>query len=232
MQVLLRRLTGWAYSGDTMVARWRRERMEAFVRLVNPPPGCRVVDLGGTESLWSLFDHDFRVTLVNLPNAERPSGELAGLTLVEGDACDLGGVFSDNSFDVVFSNSVIEHVGGAERQAQFSGEVRRLAPAYWVQTPSARFPIEPHTGVPLYWQLPGAVRARLHRGWEGKLPNWAEMAAKTRVLSRRRIKELFPDGQLYVERRFLLEKSYAAYRPWPAREAGNGTAQTRKDSAS
>jgi len=213
MQILLRRLTGWAYGGDTMVARWRRSRMEAFERLMAPPPGCRIVDLGGTESLWALLDHNFQITLVNLPGAEKPTGRLPNMEFIEGDACDLKRVFSDNAFDVAFSNSVIEHVGDSARQVRFSAEVRRLAPAFWVQTPSARFPIEPHTGVPCYWRLPGGIRARLHRRWRKKLPNWTDMVANTRVLSRQRLMTLFPDAHLYVERLFGFEKSYAAYRP-------------------
>jgi len=54
------------------------------------------------------------------------------------------------SFDAVYSNSTIEHVGDESRQALFAAAVRRLAPAYWVQTPSSHFPIEIHTGVSLY----------------------------------------------------------------------------------
>ncbi|NJK36721.1 MAG: class I SAM-dependent methyltransferase [Oscillatoriales cyanobacterium RM1_1_9] len=47
--------------------------------------------------------------------------------MLEGDACEVLD-FSDNSFDLVFSNSVIEHVGSLERQTVFAQNVQRLSP--------------------------------------------------------------------------------------------------------
>ena len=216
MQVWIRSLTQLAYRPNTIVARWRAARMRAFRELVKPPPGARIVDLGGTVQMWSLVEHDYRITLVNLPGgygADADAAKAAGIDFVLGDACDLKATFGSQSFDVVFSNSVIEHVGGAERQAAFANEVRRLAPAYWVQTPSDRFPIEPHTGVPYYFRLPQSAREALERRWYAKLPAWTETIRGTTVLSRARMQELFPDADLFIEKKFLFEKSYACYRP-------------------
>lgn len=171
-----------------------------------------MVDLGGTPYFWNLLDGGFEVTLVNLPGSEMTGAHLENFTLIQGDACDLRGVFADGAFDFVFSNSVIEHVGDESRQEAFAREVRRLAPAYWVQTPSDRFPLEVHTGIPYYWRLPESTRRWLHRRWERDLPAWFEMIRETRVLSRKRMQELFPDSQMYIERWMGVEKSYSAYR--------------------
>lgn len=194
--------------------------MDAFLKLVRPQKGARIVDLGGTPDLWNLVDHSFDVTLVNLwPDEnwkERQGEEDAArppLQFVRGDATDLTSVFGDMSFDVVFSNSLIEHVGDESRQAMFSREVRRLAPAHWVQTPSDRSPIEPHTNVPLYWSLPQSIRKRLLSRWHRLVPEWADEIEETRVLSRKRVQELFPGSKIYVERALYFEKSYAAYLP-------------------
>jgi predicted SAM-dependent methyltransferase len=186
--------------------------MRAFVEHVRPPAGARIVDLGGSEHLWNLLDHDYRVTLVNLPgwNTEAPGDPR--VSLVEADACRLEGVFKDRSFDVVFSNSTIEHVGDEGAQEAFARQVKRLAGSYWVQTPSRRFPVEAHTGVPLYWQLPERVRKRLVARWRKRLPQWAEMVDGTRVLSAARMRSLFEGANLYVERVMGMEKSFAAYR--------------------
>jgi Methyltransferase domain len=214
MQLLIRKISSSLYSSDSIVKAWRSQRMASFLDLVKPPKQARIVDLGGTSHMWQLFDHDFHITLVNLPGSFSPTDQLKGFTFVEGDATDLSRIFKYTSFDVVFSNSVIEHVGDEQKQAAFATEVYRLANAYWIQTPSDRCPIEPHTGMPYYWRLPKGVRDRLLHSWEEKLPVWAEFIKETRVLSRQRMHQLFPDAKMYVERKFLFEKSYSAYRPF------------------
>jgi hypothetical protein len=204
--------------------------MEAFVRLVGPPPDARILDLGGTEHLWQLVDHSFDVTILNLPDGEvgaspEGSGTLGDFRHLIGDATELDAhLFPDKSYDVVFSNSVIEHVGGPHKQEAFAEQVRRLSDAYWVQTPSPRFPLEPHTGVPFYWRLPPAFKRLLHRRWEREIPQWMEMVRGTTVLTRREMDHLFPDVQCYTERVLGLEKSYACYKPW--RSSGAPRART------
>lgn len=212
MQILVRKLTEWAYASNSPVMWLRAERMRAFLRHVRPPAGARIIDLGGTSYMWTLFDHEFDVTLVNLAAtaAEPPVGRV-----VAGDACDLSRLFPDRAFDVVFSNSVIEHVGDETRQEMFAREARRLGRAYWIQTPSDRFPVEAHTGVVYYWRRSERARRRMLGKWRRTLPEWSEMIAGTRVLSRSRMQELFPGSRIHAERVMGLEKSYAAYTPYP-----------------
>lgn len=210
-QIWIRRFTENAYRTDSKLQRWRAERMRRMLELVHPPTGARVVDLGGTPYVWSLIEHSFHVTLVNLPGGTKPADD-EHYRFVQADACDLKAHFPDYSFDLAFSNSVIEHVGDEPRQALFAAEVQRLAKAYWVQTPSTRFPIEAHTGIPFYWRYPQWVRGALLRRWDRSLPAWCAMIRETRVLSRRRMEELFPGAEFFTERRFGFEKSYAAYR--------------------
>jgi hypothetical protein len=216
MHSLILKVKGRLYREKSFVHSWRSERMLSMVRLLGIPKDARVIDLGGSEFNWNLFDNDFHVTLVNLPGSNPPVSDPARFTAVDGSACDLKGVFADNVFDLAFSNSTIEHVGGAEEQARFAAEARRLAPAYWVQTPSSRFPIEIHTGVPLYWKLPERGRKYLLRSWQKKLPAWTDMIRETRILTEPQLKELFPDGKIYREKKFGFEKSYSLYRPFPS----------------
>lgn len=213
LQSGLRLATRWAYqSRMSPTRRWRANRINAFRRLVDPPAGGRVVDLGGTPYMWELFDNDFHVTLVNLPGTVKGAIP-ARFDWVEADACDLDGVFASGAFDLVFSNSVIEHVGDEDRQAAFAEQVHRLAPAHWIQTPSPRFPVEAHTGVPFYWQRSQRDRERRMERWRRDLPEWAEMIAETRVLSGHRMRSLFPESGIWRERLMGLEKSITAYRP-------------------
>ena len=198
----------------------RRRRMRKLVRILKIKPGTRVLDLGGVADIWEYVPVPLDITLLNLPggvfSADVDSLHRAALShhraqYVEGDACDVR-QFGDSSFDLVFSNSVIEHVGPPERQEAFAREVIRLGRSYWVQTPSPWFPIEAHSGVPFYALYPEWLRASLLRRWRKKLPAWwTEYIATTRFLSLRRMAELFPNARTHVEYVLGFPKSYVAY---------------------
>ena len=215
MHVAYAKVSEWA-KHNSFGKTWRLERMKQFLALVKPPAGAKIIDLGGHLPMWQWFDHDFDVTLVNLPGSYKSTGKFGQYTFMEGDATNLSENFADKSFDIVFSNSVIEHVGDESKQADFASEVMRLAKGYWVQTPSNYWSIEPHTGVVGYWLLPKFVQENLQKSWEKELPVWTEMVRSTTVLPKKRMRELFPDSKLYIERKFLLEKSYATYKPFEA----------------
>jgi hypothetical protein len=199
----------------------RRRRMEGLMRMLEIKSGTRVLDLGGSPLIWENVSVPLDITILNLPGGipsfERDSFDsgrsIHTFRYVEGDACDVH-QFPDRSFDLAFSNSVIEHVGPPEKQEAFAREVLRIAKSYWVQTPSAWFPIEAHTGVPFYWFFPEQLREWLLRRSQKKLPTWwTEYVAETRVLSRRRMAELFPNSRLHIEFFFGLPKSYVVYSP-------------------
>jgi hypothetical protein len=186
--------------------------MGLFARLMRLEPGQRILDLGGQPGTWQYVSQPLDITMLNLPDrfAKASSGSHHRFSYVRGDACDVER-FQDNEFDVVFSNSVIEHVGPENRQQSFAREVRRLGGAYWVQTPSKWFPVEAHCGMPFWWFYPEFVRHAVIRRWQRKLPGWTRMIAGTRVLSRQQMQGLFPEATILVEYSFGLPKSYVAY---------------------
>lgn len=190
----------------------RRERMK-YLRLLDLNTGAKVVDLGGACEIWQFMDTPLEITIVNLPgvDVQKPSASHHKFHFVEADATDLG-MYSDDEFDLVFSNSVIEHVGGKDRQAAFAGEVRRLAPAYYVQTPSIWFPLEAHSGMPFWWALPKSARNWLIERWRKKVPAWTAMIEGTTVITRKSLQSYFPDGKILTERFVGIPKSYAVLR--------------------
>ena len=148
---------------------WRTRRMRAFAERLGALPGVRILDLGGNIEIWALAGQAYRLTLLN--TSEASAGTLRPWRLptngcewqtVVGDASDLSR-FGDASFDIVFSNSVIEHLGDEDTVARFASEVRRVGRSYWIQTPAHIFPIEAHTGLPFYWRYP----RRLREAWAG-----------------------------------------------------------------
>jgi hypothetical protein len=191
--------------------RARRIRMRMFARLMQVKEGMTVLDLGGQPMIWESFPVPLNITILNLPGAARRAGmSQHTFRYVEGDACRVVSL-EDRSFDIVFSNSVIEHVGPEDRQAAFAGEVRRLGKSYWVQTPAKWFPIEPHCGMPFWWFYPVQLRADLIERWRKKLPAWTDMVEQTRVLTRSDLRRLFPEATVRTERFLGISKSYVIY---------------------
>lgn len=191
----------------------RGARMQQMERVLKLQPGMRVLDLGGQPDIWNFVSAPLNVTILNLPGiaAPAPKESVHQFEFVEGDACNVT-AYADSSFEVVFSNSVIEHVGDEENQRAFAGEVRRLGAKYWVQTPSIWFPVEAHTGMPFWFFMPEFVRERYIRNWEKKLPDWTEMVKGTTVLSKRQMQDYFPDASVMIERKFAIPKSYIFFR--------------------
>ena len=113
--------------------------------------------------------------------------------------------FGDDSFDLVFSNSVIEHVGGPADQQAMADEIRRIGRRWVLQTPSRWFPVEPHFLFPYFNFLPLRVKVfllqRVRLGW-AQAPSVDAAAAEARargvqLVPLRRLRAMFPDGELH-----------------------------------
>lgn len=200
---------------DSLVSRLRRKRFARFrERLEALPPPVSILDVGGTEWFWRtlglLPDARWNITLLN----RMPRNTEDGFTSVVGDGCAMSG-FADRRFDAVVCNSVIEHVGGWDRQRALAAEVRRVGRMYYLQTPNRRFPIEAHTRRPWFQYWPESLRARaLARRNLGVFPRQpdrraaAEYLREVRLLSGAELRQLFPGGTLYPERFLGLVKSW------------------------
>lgn len=209
---------------------FRKRRMAHFNEFIERIGGRpRVLDLGGTPLIWDFVPGSLEVTIVNLPGTVTPAlrrhPSRHRFTFVDGDACDMP-QFADGSFDLVFSNSVIEHVGGPASRARFATEARRCGDALWIQTPSIYFPVDPHTGMPFWWWYGDALRGRFMTRWERTLPAWTQMVRETTVVRRTELETLFPDSAIMTERFLGLPKSYVV-----TRERNEGVGRGRLASA-
>ena len=106
-------------------------------------------------------DFQFRITIFNLTLPEKTNKEF---TYIQGDACDMSSI-SDKSYDVSFSNSVIEHVPNFEDQKKMASEIRRISKSYWVQSPYKYFPIDPPTIFPFSQLLPRKIQYFIAKNW-------------------------------------------------------------------
>jgi len=183
----------------------------------------RILDVGGTSIYWQrvgldfLVQHDIEVLCVS-PGAGDGRVGLPRVAVEPGDGLALD--FPDLSFDLVHSNSVIEHVGRSREMQRFATEIRRLAPAYYVQTPNFWFPFEPHFyRVPMFHWLPRPLRVALARRWRvglhqpsGDYLNAHLLIEYAVLLDRALFRALFPDARILTERFALLPKSLIALR--------------------
>jgi len=193
---------------------FRGNRMRRFAAMFGVRDGMRVIDVGGRQCNWTLIDKQPDVTITNIECASSEDGRFH---YVHTDGGRLP--YSDNSFELCYSNSVIEHVGDWNARKVFAEDIRRVAPRYYVQTPNKWFFSDPHTvGAFVHW---------LPKRWQRKLirwctfwglvdrPNQARIDAlldEVDLLSVAEMRMLFPDATIVKERFLGMTKSIIAVR--------------------
>lgn len=179
----------------------------------------RVLDLGGTVEAWQRAPvRPAHVTVLNL--FEPGETDESWLVPVVGDACAASEVLAagghGDSFDLVFSNSLIEHVGGHAKRVSLAAEVLALAPFHWVQTPYRYFPVEPHWLFPMMQFLPVRARGSIALRWplvHSRPATRAEAQSNvqwTELVSITEMQAYFPQSQVVHERVAGLIKSIIA----------------------
>jgi Methyltransferase domain len=191
--------------------------MRQFARAFAVTDATRILDVGGAPETWEMLTERPQVTLLNTPRTRDEMSRASAWVAGDGRALP----FPDGAFDIVFSNSVIEHVGDAASQQRFAREVMRVGRRYWVQTPNRRFPVEQHLLTPLIHWLPRAWQRRM-------VPRWTVWAWLTRPAPDRRsfylehylnevrlldaaqVARLFPGAEILRERFLGWTKSLVA----------------------
>lgn len=176
-----------------------------------------ILDLGGTNYFWqhsTLLQHPgLRITLLNL-HLEKTTH--SAIQAVQGDATNLH-AYDAGSFDLVFSNSVIEHLYTLENQQKMASEIQRVGKSYFIQTPNAHFPVEAHYALPfaqyypkslLFFVLTKTKLSRLRR-WEPSAAR--QYMEEIRLLTLQEMCSLFPSATLLKEKVVGLTKSITAH---------------------
>lgn len=204
---------------SSLANKLRGQRFAMFESLVEQlPKPIKIIDIGGTLSYWHqrgwVGKVGVEITIVNL-GAQGSVYE--NIIVKDGNALDLS-EYSDGAFDIAYSNSVIEHLFSFENQMKMAAEVKRVAKAYWVQTPNYWFPIEPHFLVPGWQWLPRFVRValimRFRCGWRGPIEDrkLAEhLVDEVRLMDSAELLSLFPNATLWKEKFLGFTKSIVVY---------------------
>lgn len=209
----------------SLISKVRKKRCEFLLALIHSidNDSIRILDVGGTLPFWETCEFvggpKCEITLLNLSKFEVPKN-YKYITSVQGNGTDMRN-YKDNEFDVVVSDSVIEHVGDYENQKKMAREIQRVGKRYFVQTPNFFFPVEPHFLFPFFQFLPLSVKTLLlsYFSLGGRQPTGnhekSKVVAKSiRLLKKRELQQLFPEGVILKERLFGLSQSFIIVDGW------------------
>jgi SAM-dependent methyltransferase len=182
---------------DAVSLRSRKRKLRLLLDELRPTAETTVLDVGADELAFgegdgcatlNFFEEMYpwpeRITALGLQDGSGFRARYPHIEYVQGDACALP--FEDDAFDIVFSNAVIEHVGGRERQERFVSEAIRVGRRVFLTTPNRAFPLEVHTRLPFVHWLPEAASDRVYDA-VGK-----GFAKEIRLLTPGSLKALFP----------------------------------------
>jgi len=211
---------------NKIIPYFKSERWKLFLEWHTPQLGEIVLDLGGGDgkALARLYPYPENIILADIDESQinygvQKYGLRKALLLDQNGNIPMG----SRSVDVVFCNSVIEHVTvdkkdkwnlrsgtkfkklALKRQAKMAGEIIRVGKKYWVQTPYRHFPFETHTWLPFTQYLPRPLQIEtikyFNRFWVKKTsPDFC-------LLSKSVAQLLFPHSEIIFERLFGLPKS-------------------------
>jgi hypothetical protein len=188
--------------------RSREHKVSLLRERFRPEGGTRILDLGsevdrGQGQILELFAERSRITAANLrlPHLRRISGSYARVQCCAANALQLP--FADKSFDLVYSNAVIEHVGGFEQQRAMAREVMRVGRNWFITTPNRWYPFEFHMRLPLVSWLPAPQMKQV-----GALCSYSHVERRyksgiqqqIRLITRGELGELFPASRVVALR--------------------------------
>ncbi|MEE4013739.1 SAM-dependent methyltransferase [Roseibium sp. FZY0029] len=229
MSKLTKFISGYENDGFSLGKSARKKRIQYFCELIEnvfrEKGSVKILDIGGTVQYWRILDEDFldrnnvHITLLNLPGSQ--AFEAVGrFDFLTGDATDdIWSQLNQQDYDLIHSNSVIEHVGDWAQMRKFASNIKHFHGGYFVQTPNFWFPVEPHCMTLFFHWLPKPLRVWLVAHFS--LGHWdkgantdeaVEIVESARLLSKSMFKALFDDALIKQEKFLFLTKSFMGIR--------------------
>ena len=214
-------MTVWTQFVQRFSGHFRDRRNQLITSTFPNLHDLTVCDLGGSLHFWERWSPDLVPTDLTLLNigidgqSSSHTGALEHLSIQLYDGHKIP--YPDDHFDVLICNSVIEHVALGDRSG-LAEEIQRVSKYYFVQTPAAEFPIEPHFVLPFVHWLPRRVGvyfvpfglwAIMTRPTKQRMRDYFE---EVHLLTRLELASYFPGSTVAIERLLLMPKSYTVHR--------------------
>jgi hypothetical protein len=196
-----------------MSYRSRRKKFELFESVFRPQPEDRVLDIGASGAVFLRYTFE---DVYPYPEHITAGGHELGEGLSARhyypqpsyavfDGCRLP--FPDKSFDLVFSNAVIEHIPG--QQKQFADEVMRVGKSWFVTTPNYWYPFETHYHLPFIQFLSRPLQREYNRLLGTHIPKG--QVQDLALLSTDQLQRLFPTSRVAGVRVTFWPETLVAY---------------------
>jgi hypothetical protein len=191
----------------------REQKHRLFLNLLRPTPGMRILNVGASgtsiglpEQLESFYQPLSQIIGggISFADVQDYRDSFPGVQAVVFDGCALP--FADKSFDIIYSNAVLEHLPDYEMVKRFAAEVQRVGNGWFITTPNFWYPFDPHYHLPFVQLLPQTTQRSLVKRM-GKTPY-----EHLHLLTARQLRTLFPAGKVVRSRVTFYPETLIAYR--------------------
>lgn len=150
----------------------RTRKYNYFIKSIAPSASQKILDIGFTDNDYSEeanylekhYPYLKNITALGMENDGNFKKLFPEITTVLYDGNKFP--FSDNTFDIVWSNAVIEHVGDRKKQVQFIQEMLRTCKQVYFTTPNKYSPSIFIRNYHWYTGFPKSISTKYSIGWE------------------------------------------------------------------
>ena len=152
---------------DLGLKKYRKKIHKIFLNSFNLKPNTKILDVGTTELLddhenylLNNYNHKESLTCFSNQNLKKLKDAFPSINILQGDGKKMP--IEDKSYNIVYSNATIEHVGSDDEQIKFLSELFRVSSeGVFVTTPNRFFPLDLHTMLPLIHFFPKKIHRKI-----------------------------------------------------------------------